>query len=226
MPARRRWRCTAARRRNRTRGFSDWDFIARVATGVSIPVFGSGDCIEPEQLVERLSRGGVSGVLVGRGALRNPWIFRQAADLAAGRAPRAVTDADRAQFLLAYIEMLQQERLHEDEGFPPRRAWSGRARRVCRAGARSRPVGDQQAARAELVVHEGARQRLAPAGRRSTRPTSIAQLREIIRSSSGPASARTLWRIRRHRGVKREHWSPCPTPPSRSRTRAPRPPTA
>ncbi len=94
-------------------GFSDWEFIARVASGVSIPVFGSGDCIEPGQLVERLSRGGVSGVLVGRGALRNPWIFRQAADLAAGRAPRVVTDADRAQFLLDYIAMLQQERLHD-----------------------------------------------------------------------------------------------------------------
>ena len=98
-------------------GLSDWEFIARVASGVRIPVFGSGDCIEPEQLVERLSRGGVSGVLVGRGALRNPWIFRQAADLSAGRAPRVVTDADRAQFLLDYIEMLQQERLHEDKGF-------------------------------------------------------------------------------------------------------------
>jgi len=98
-------------------GFSDWDFIARVATGVSIPVFGSGDCIEPEQLVDRLGRGGVSGVLVGRGALRNPWIFRQAADLAAGRAPPVVSEAHRAQFLLDYIDMLLKERVDEASGF-------------------------------------------------------------------------------------------------------------
>ncbi len=98
-------------------GFSDWDFIGRVASGLSIPVFGSGDCIEAEQLVGRLGANGVAGVLVGRGALRNPCIFSQAADLAAGRTPRTVTDADRAQFLLAYIEMLQNERLHEKEGF-------------------------------------------------------------------------------------------------------------
>jgi tRNA-dihydrouridine synthase B len=98
-------------------GFSDWDFIASVASGVGIPVFGSGDCIEAEQLVERLNRGGVSGVLVGRGALRNPWIFSQAAELAAGRTPSVVTDADRAQFLLDYIEMLQRERIHEEKGF-------------------------------------------------------------------------------------------------------------
>jgi tRNA-dihydrouridine synthase len=67
--------------------------------------------------VEKIHGSAVSGVLVGRGALRNPWIFRQAADLLAGRTPRAVTDADRAAFLLAYIEMLQQERLHEAAGF-------------------------------------------------------------------------------------------------------------
>jgi tRNA-dihydrouridine synthase B len=98
-------------------GFSDWDFIARVASGVRIPVFGSGDCVEPAQLVERLQQSGVSGVLVGRGALRNPWIFQQAADLAAGRVPRAVSDADRGQFLLDYIDMLLNERLHEADGF-------------------------------------------------------------------------------------------------------------
>jgi tRNA-dihydrouridine synthase B len=98
-------------------GFSDWEFIARVAQGVGIPVFGSGDCVEPEQMVDRLSRSGVAGVLVGRGALRNPWIFRQAADVAAGRTPRVVTDSDRAQFLVAYIDMLLNERVDEASGF-------------------------------------------------------------------------------------------------------------
>ncbi len=130
------------RQRSRYSGFSDWEFIARVASGVSIPVFGSGDCIEPEQLVERLSRGGVAGVLVGRGALRNPWIFRQAADLVAGRAPRVVTDADRAQFLLDYIEMLQQERLHEDKGFRHVAPGQPRSRRASRTSARPRSLGD------------------------------------------------------------------------------------
>src|SRR6476659_5951808 len=76
-------------------GISDWDFIAKVASGLGIPVIGSGDCIEPEQLVDRLGEGNVSGVLVGRGALRNPWIFRQAMDLKSGRKPRVVTAADR-----------------------------------------------------------------------------------------------------------------------------------
>jgi tRNA-dihydrouridine synthase B len=98
-------------------GRSDWDLIARVASGLSIPVFGSGDCVEPEQLVDRLRGGTVAGVLVGRGALRNPWIFQQARDLAEGRTPRDVTAEERARFLLDYIDLLVAERVDEAQGF-------------------------------------------------------------------------------------------------------------
>ena len=98
-------------------GSSDWDLIARVARGVGIPVIGSGDCIEPEQLVDRARDGLVSGVLVGRGALRNPWIFQQAADVAAGRPAHVVTPAERAEFLLEYVRMLLSERVGEASGF-------------------------------------------------------------------------------------------------------------
>jgi tRNA-dihydrouridine synthase B len=93
-------------------GSADWDLVARIAADVTIPVFGSGDCIEPQQIVERL-RSGVGGVLVGRGVLRNPWILAQAADLAAGGSPRLVTLEDRGRFLLDYIELLLQERVDE-----------------------------------------------------------------------------------------------------------------
>jgi tRNA-dihydrouridine synthase B len=98
-------------------GSSDWSLIGRVAAGVSIPVFGSGDCIEPSQLVQKLEGGGVAGVLVGRGALRNPWIFEQAAAIARGETPRAITMAERGQFLLEYIDLLLQERNAEAAGF-------------------------------------------------------------------------------------------------------------
>jgi tRNA-dihydrouridine synthase B len=98
-------------------GFSDWDLIARVAEGVSIPVFGSGDCTDPEQLVDRLRLGRIAGVLVGRGALRNPWIFEQAAAMATGQSPRLVTSAERGQFLLDYIDLLMHERVGEADGF-------------------------------------------------------------------------------------------------------------
>jgi tRNA-dihydrouridine synthase B len=97
-------------------GAADWDFVARIADAISIPVFGSGDCIEPEQIVEQL-RKGVSGVFVGRGVLRNPWILAQAQDMRHGRTPREVTDEERGRFLLDYIDLLLHERMDEAEGF-------------------------------------------------------------------------------------------------------------
>jgi nifR3 family TIM-barrel protein len=97
-------------------GSADWDLVARIAGDLTIPVFGSGDCLEPEHVMSRM-RSGVEGVLVGRGVLRNPWILAQAADLAAGRPMRQVTLAERGQFLLDYIDLLMNERVREPEGF-------------------------------------------------------------------------------------------------------------
>jgi tRNA-dihydrouridine synthase B len=97
-------------------GSADWDLVATIADSLTIPVFGSGDCVEPGQVIDRL-RTGVEGVLVGRGVLRNPWILAQSADLAGGRAPREVTLADRGQFLLEYIDLLMHERVREPAGF-------------------------------------------------------------------------------------------------------------
>lgn len=97
-------------------GEADWDFVAGVADTLPIPVFGSGDCVDAAQIVGRLARG-VSGVFVGRGVLRNPWILAQARDLLEGRAARTVTHEQRGRFLLEYIELLQHERVDEAQGF-------------------------------------------------------------------------------------------------------------
>ena len=93
-------------------GAADWDLVAQIADDLVIPVFGSGDCLEPQQIVQRM-RSGVEGVLVGRGVLRNPWILAQAMDLAAGRPPRVVTLEDRGRFLLDYIDLLVKERVDD-----------------------------------------------------------------------------------------------------------------
>jgi tRNA-dihydrouridine synthase B len=97
-------------------GSADWTLVERIARLLSIPVFGSGDCLEPEHVIDRLRRG-VGGVLVGRGVLRNPWMLAQAADLAAGLPRRRVALEDRGRFLLEYIDLLKNERVREPEGF-------------------------------------------------------------------------------------------------------------
>lgn len=97
-------------------GVADWDFVSEIAKTVSIPVFGSGDCVEPEDIVARM-KSGVSGVYVGRGVLRNPWILAQARDLMEGRQARAISHEERGQFLLDYMGLLLTESESEDEGF-------------------------------------------------------------------------------------------------------------
>jgi tRNA-dihydrouridine synthase B len=97
-------------------GSADWDLVSRVAADLTIPVLGSGDCLEPEQIVSRLQTD-VAGVLVGRGVLRNPWILAQSADIAAGCEPRDVTMEDRGRFLLDYIDLLLDRRENEARGF-------------------------------------------------------------------------------------------------------------
>jgi tRNA-dihydrouridine synthase B len=93
-------------------GSADWDLVVRIAGDLAIPVFGSGDCLEPEQIVERLASG-VDGVLVGRGVLRNPWILAQAADLIRGLGKRPIALEDRGRFLLDYIDLLVTERVRD-----------------------------------------------------------------------------------------------------------------
>jgi tRNA-dihydrouridine synthase B len=97
-------------------GSADWELVSGVAQDLSIPVLGSGDCIEPQQIVDRL-HSGVSGVLVGRGVLRNPWVLAQASDIATGRTLGEVTLRQRGQFLLDYIDLLVHERVNEGAGF-------------------------------------------------------------------------------------------------------------
>jgi len=118
-------------------GHADWTLVGRVARELSIPVFGSGDCTEPEQVIDRLATG-VAGVLVGRGVLRNPWILAQAADMAAGRAPRVITLGDRGRFLLDYVALLRAECADEARGF--RHVAPGVAQPVLEASGRERWV--------------------------------------------------------------------------------------
>jgi nifR3 family TIM-barrel protein len=83
-------------------GRSDWELIAAVKDAVSVPVVGSGDVEHAAGALERLRTTGVDGVMIGRGTLGHPWIFREIAALRAGLVPQAVTLGER----LAAIDML------------------------------------------------------------------------------------------------------------------------
>jgi tRNA-dihydrouridine synthase B len=87
------------------KGEADWSRIAEVKRAVSIPVVGSGDVQDAADALRRMRESGVDGVMIGRGAMANPWIFLQIAQLRRGELPYDPTPADKRELLLRYLEM-------------------------------------------------------------------------------------------------------------------------
>jgi tRNA-dihydrouridine synthase B len=91
------------------KGLANWDLIAQVKQAVSVPVSGNGDITTLEYGMKRWGETGVDGVLIGRGAMQNPWIFRQFADVLAGRAPYQPDLAEKKNVLLEFFSMCREE---------------------------------------------------------------------------------------------------------------------
>jgi len=85
-------------------GRADWEKLAELKRAVTIPVLGSGDLFTAADVVAMLAQTGCDGVMVARGALGNPWIFRQALELLAGRPAPAPTPAERHRVALRHLE--------------------------------------------------------------------------------------------------------------------------
>ena len=87
-------------------GKADWDIIRQVKQAVSVPVFANGDVFTPKDAVDILAATGADGVMIGRGACGNPWLFQGAAALLAGQPlPEAPTVARRADTALRQFRM-------------------------------------------------------------------------------------------------------------------------
>jgi len=93
-------------------GRADWDRIGRLKSSLSIPVVGNGDVNTPEEALDMKQRTGCDAVMVGRGSMTNPWIFRQTAALLAGELPYQPSPADRRDLIMFHFGMLRDE---EDE---------------------------------------------------------------------------------------------------------------
>ena len=81
--------------RTRAQGYSgraDWEWVGRLAAAVTIPVVGNGDVATAATAVECLKASGCAGVMIGRAALSQPWIFRDASEILAGREPPRAPD--------------------------------------------------------------------------------------------------------------------------------------
>ncbi len=71
-------------------GLADWDFITDVKSKSKIPILGNGDILTPRQANLRLAQSGCDGVMIGRGCLKNPFIFMDALSLWRGESLKPV----------------------------------------------------------------------------------------------------------------------------------------
>jgi nifR3 family TIM-barrel protein len=90
-------------------GTADWSRVAEVKRTVAIPVIGSGDVKDAADALQRLAASGSDGVMIGRAAMANPWIFRQIAQLRNGEVAFEPSSADKYELLVRYIAMCSEE---------------------------------------------------------------------------------------------------------------------
>jgi tRNA-dihydrouridine synthase B len=89
-------------------GKADWYLIAKVRQVVTIPIIGNGDVTRPEQVGEMKQVTGCTGVMIGRGAMGNPWIFKQAKELALGEPVSGPSLRERLEVMGRHLNLYKE----------------------------------------------------------------------------------------------------------------------
>ena len=121
------------------KGLADWDLVRQVKGAVRVPVSGSGDVVTIEDAFRRWRETGCDGILIGRGAMANPWIFRQIEDALNGRDPFQPTLEDKREVLIEYFDLLRAD-MPEFAAVGRMKQLAGQFTKGLKGGARFRQV--------------------------------------------------------------------------------------
>jgi tRNA-dihydrouridine synthase B len=98
------------------RGEANWKVIDECARHVSVPVIGNGDIQSGEDVKNRRENTAVSGVMIGRAAMQNPWVFREAKHyLRTGEHPEPVPVTERWEMILRHCGMAMESNRYGNE---------------------------------------------------------------------------------------------------------------
>lgn len=97
--------CLHARTREQGyKGKATWSRIAELKAAVSLPVIGNGDVENPHDVFRMFAETGCDGVMIGRAAVKNPWIFRQAVEMAETGAFQAPSVEERIALIRCHFD--------------------------------------------------------------------------------------------------------------------------
>lgn len=85
---------------------ADWSVIRQVKEKRSIPIIGNGDIFKAVHALKMKTQTGCDGVMIGRGAVGNPWLFKQINDIEQGNAPEEPSIDDRRDFIMEHFKAL------------------------------------------------------------------------------------------------------------------------
>jgi nifR3 family TIM-barrel protein len=137
-------------------GTQEWDTIAKVKQRLSIPVIGNGDITDANSARKMMELTGCDGLMIGRGAIKNPWCFQEIHTVLSGAPYTPPSTEDKRTLLLLYLETYTNQMRNEHSAL-------GKFKQIAKYFCetlpdyqefRSRLLQSQTVAQAEDTIHE------------------------------------------------------------------------